>query len=148
MGKRKLQIDCLEKILYEEKKTHPKGKGGQGWCLTFDAVYISSGRAARDIIKGIKATDFLLHGAQLTRETKTERWYTKNGGRSKAIMDYLSIFPPNTVNLRDTNGEVTAIENAKNKRDMRKPTFWFPTRSDTNQAAQLQKTARGLKFRI
>ena len=29
-----------------------------------------------------------------------------------------------------------------------KPTFWFPTWSDTNQAVQLQKMARGLKFRI
>ena len=28
------------------------------------------------------------------------------------------------------------------------PRFWFPTRSDTNQAVQLQKMARGLKFRI
>ena len=31
---------------------------------------------------------------------------------------------------------------------MRKPTVLFPTRSDTNQAVQLQKMARGLKFRI
>ena len=31
---------------------------------------------------------------------------------------------------------------------MGKPTFWFPTSSDTNQAVQLQKMARGLKFRI
>ena len=31
---------------------------------------------------------------------------------------------------------------------MRKPTFWFPTWSDTNQAVQSQKLARGLKFRI
>ena len=31
---------------------------------------------------------------------------------------------------------------------MRKPTLWFPTWSDTNQAVQLQKMARGLKFRI
>ena len=31
---------------------------------------------------------------------------------------------------------------------MRKPTFWFPTRSDTNQAVQPQKMARGLKFGI
>ena len=31
---------------------------------------------------------------------------------------------------------------------MRIPTFWFPTRSDTNQAVQLQKMARGLKFRL
>ena len=33
-------------------------------------------------------------------------------------------------------------------RVMRKPTFWFSTRSDTNQAVQSQKMARGLKFRI
>ena len=33
-------------------------------------------------------------------------------------------------------------------RDVRKPTFWFPTWSNTNQAAQLQKMARVLKFRI
>ena len=32
------------------------------------------------------------------------------------------------------------------RRVMRKPTFWFPTWSDTNQAVQLQKMARGLKF--
>ena len=31
---------------------------------------------------------------------------------------------------------------------MRKPTFWFPTWSDTNQAVQLQKMARDWKFRI
>ena len=33
-------------------------------------------------------------------------------------------------------------------RVVRKPTFWIPTWSDTNQATQLQKMARGLKFRI
>ena len=33
-------------------------------------------------------------------------------------------------------------------RIMRKPTFWFPTWSDTNRAVQSQKMARGLKFRI
>ena len=31
---------------------------------------------------------------------------------------------------------------------MRKPTFWFPTWSNTNQAVQLRKMARGLKFHI
>ena len=31
---------------------------------------------------------------------------------------------------------------------MRKPTFWFLTRSDTNRVVQSQKMARGLKFRI
>ena len=33
-------------------------------------------------------------------------------------------------------------------RVMRKPTFWFPTWSDTNQAVQLHKMARVFKFRI
>ena len=31
---------------------------------------------------------------------------------------------------------------------IRKPTFWFSTRSDTNGAVQSQKMARGLKFRF
>ena len=31
---------------------------------------------------------------------------------------------------------------------MRKPTFWFPTWSDTNQAVQLQEMARRWKFQI
>ena len=31
---------------------------------------------------------------------------------------------------------------------MRKPTFWFPTRSDTKRAVQPQNMARSLKFRI
>ena len=31
---------------------------------------------------------------------------------------------------------------------MRKPTFWFPTWSNANQAVQLQKMAKGLKFGI
>ena len=31
---------------------------------------------------------------------------------------------------------------------MRKPTMWFLTRSDTNQAVQPMKMARGLKFCI
>ena len=31
---------------------------------------------------------------------------------------------------------------------MRKPSFWFPTWFVTNQAVQLQKIVRGLKFRI
>ena len=33
-------------------------------------------------------------------------------------------------------------------RVMRKPTFRFSTRSDTNQAVQSQKMAKGLKFRF
>ena len=31
---------------------------------------------------------------------------------------------------------------------MRKPTFWFSTRSDTNRAVQSRKMTRGLKFRF
>ena len=33
-------------------------------------------------------------------------------------------------------------------RVVRKPAVWFPTWSDTNRSVQLQKMARGLKFRI
>ena len=33
-------------------------------------------------------------------------------------------------------------------RVMRKPMFWFLTRSDTNRAVQSQTMARGLKFRF
>ena len=33
-------------------------------------------------------------------------------------------------------------------RIMRKPTFWYPTWSDTNQAVQPHQIARGLKFQI
>ena len=33
-------------------------------------------------------------------------------------------------------------------RVVRKPTFWFPTWSNTNRTVKLQKMARGLKFRI
>ena len=36
----------------------------------------------------------------------------------------------------------------KMSRVVRKPTFWFPTWSDTNQAVQSQKMARSLKFQI
>ena len=32
--------------------------------------------------------------------------------------------------------------------DLRKPTFLFPTRSDTNRAVQRKKMDRALKFRI
>ena len=39
------------------------------------------------------------------------------------------------------------VQNHKS-RVMIKPTFWFPTWSNTNQAVQLQKMARGLKFWI
>ena len=31
---------------------------------------------------------------------------------------------------------------------VRKPTFWYLTWSDTNQAVQVKKMARSLKFRI
>ena len=45
-------------------------------------------------------------------------------------------------------GEHSESLKYKISRDVRKPTFWFPTWSDTNQAVQLQKMAIGLKFRI
>ena len=42
----------------------------------------------------------------------------------------------------------TIIQRSYLSRVMRKPAFWFPTLFDTNQAMQLQKMARVLKFRI
>ena len=38
------------------------------------------------------------------------------------------------------------VSNKYMSRVMRKPTFWFSTWSDTNQAVQLQKMTRDLKF--
>ena len=43
---------------------------------------------------------------------------------------------------------LTTVSSHNMSRVMRKPTFWFPTWSDTNQAVQLQRMARGLKFQI
>ena len=46
---------------------------------------------------------------------------------------------------------IASEQQAKTKhmsRVIRKPTFWFLTWSDTNQAVQLLKMARGLKFQI
>ena len=42
----------------------------------------------------------------------------------------------------------TSLVNTATKPHMRKPTFWYLTWSDTNQAVQLQKMVRGLKFCI
>ena len=42
----------------------------------------------------------------------------------------------------------TVLVGSRMSRDVRKPTFCFPTWSETNQAVQLQKMVRGLKFRI
>ena len=56
-----------------------------------------------------------------------------------------------TLSLHIHNARfVTAekLQQTQMSRVMRKPTFWFPTWFDTNQAVQLQKMARGLKFRI
>ena len=49
-----------------------------------------------------------------------------------------------TIYIKINHGSVSE-ENMS--RVMRKQTFWFPTWSDTNQAVQLQKIARGFKFR-
>ena len=50
------------------------------------------------------------------------------------------------MTTKTTNVEPLEISHLS--RVVRKPTFWFPTWSDTNLAVQLQKMARGLKFRI
>ena len=67
------------------------------------------------------------------------------------IISVVSFFSDKNVRKK-TGKEKRKDRNSNNKtylsRVMRKPTFWFPTWSDTNQTVQLQKMARGLKFRI
>ena len=48
----------------------------------------------------------------------------------------------------ETDGQPEKTVRQTNKPCMRKPSFWFPTWSDTNQAVQLQKMDRCSKFRI
>ena len=50
-------------------------------------------------------------------------------------------------NRQETEARLEKTQNLHNMSlVMRKPTFWFPTLSDTNQAVQLQKMVRSLKF--
>ena len=50
------------------------------------------------------------------------------------------------VSVDRTNGPVVVISNLSH--DARKPTTWFPIRSNTNRAVQSRERARGLKFGI
>ena len=56
------------------------------------------------------------------------------------------------ANYKDTVCDVQLGEILNNvthmSRNVRKPTMWILTRSDTNQAVQLLKMVRGLKFWI
>ena len=57
--------------------------------------------------------------------------------------------PSRTSIITDSSGVSIQCEKIGDmSRVMRKPTFWFCTWSDTNQAVQLQKMTRGLIFRI
>ena len=60
----------------------------------------------------------------------TEKLFTgplnKNQNKKKTCLDFVPLFKMSPV--------------------VRKPTFWFSTRSDTNRAVQSQKMARSLKF--
>ena len=73
---------------------------------------------------------------------------------SKASTKHYSIIKKDVISMKEADERhkirlIYAVnENDHLSHVMRKPTFWFPTRSDTNQAVQLQKMARGLKFRI
>ena len=69
---------------------------------------------------------------------------------SLVSLDEVWSLVPQTYRERLQEERWTFITQQVNRlsRVMRKPTFWFPTRSDTDQAVQLQKIARGLKFRI
>ena len=62
-------------------------------------------------------------------------WLQKSGGQNRAFEAMKSFYS-------------FLVDAVSISHVMRKPTFLFPTWSDTNQAVQLQKMARGLKFRI
>ena len=52
------------------------------------------------------------------------------------------------VSTSSTWSHIPTTMQKHKSRVMRKPTFWFPTWSDTNQAVQSRKMARDLNFRI
>ena len=60
---------------------------------------------------------------------------------SQAGVKYPDRFPCNETHIM-------GLRKRKMSCAMRKPTIWFPTGSDTNQAVQLQKMDTGLKFWI
>ena len=65
---------------------------------------------------------------------------------SHVLRDRLSIVLITGENSSDCVHLRTRITDLS--RVMRKPTLWFLTWSNINQAVQLQKMARGLEFRI
>ena len=63
----------------------------------------------------------------------------------KGKIDLIQVLAPKSMQEKESN---MRGKDRQMSRVMRKPTFWFPTWSDTNQAVQVQKMARGLKFGI
>ena len=52
-----------------------------------------------------------------------------------------------SVSFKNLSKDVSAFD-IYMSRVMRKPTMWFPNRSDTNQTVQAQKMARGWKIAV
>ena len=77
------------------------------------------------------------------RETTRDSVITGASSRENLFDGFMNMQNSNPFLLLRSYQEVRKLS-----RVIRKPTFWFPTWSDTNQAVQLQKMARGLKFRI
>ena len=72
------------------------------------------------------------------------------GPQRKLFLALISGCPVYPFHIKTSLVLSNPVSTVKNdlSRVMRKQTFWIPTRFDTNQAVQLQKMARGLKFRI
>ena len=61
----------------------------------------------------------------------------------RAVVHKILVMYPEGVTREELLSKILYLS-----RVMRKPTFWFPTWSDTNQTVQSLKMARGLKFWI
>ena len=88
----------------------------------------------------------LLKGARLiSNDYERVIVYQKQGSLDEAVEDFYSVDPTEVlkVGFRLSSFDARHLSGV-----MRQPTIWFSTWSDTNQAVQLQKMGRVLKFRV
>ena len=93
--------------------------------------------AQEDTLKGIPKMDLMNFEDPEFEESK----YVLTSPRSLEASSRLGVKVTRGTTYEGFRGPLMS-------RIMRKPTFWFPTWPNTDQAVQLQKMARGLKFRI
>ena len=96
------------------------------------------------IVKDISVTGGTLGRREITFQFSSMKDYVRieSVAGPPAKLKFIDLDPEQVCFLHHTHHHIHL------SRIMRKPTFRFPTGSDTNQAVHLQKMARGLKFRI